>query len=82
MAKLLWKSKKNKRQKSIVVAVSGGFDPIHVGHVRLFQEAKKLGDRLIIILNNNNWLRAKKDTFLCQKKSGKKFWRHSEMSIK
>ena len=60
MAKLLWKSKKNKRQKSIVVAVSGGFDPIHVGHVRLFQEAKKLGDRLIVILNNDNWLLAKK----------------------
>jgi D-beta-D-heptose 7-phosphate kinase/D-beta-D-heptose 1-phosphate adenosyltransferase len=44
----------------VVVAVSGGFDPIHVGHVRMFQEAKKLGDRLIVILNNDNWLRKKK----------------------
>ena len=44
----------------IVVAVSGGFDPVHIGHVRMFNEAKKLGDRLIVILNNDNWLRYKK----------------------
>jgi len=50
-------TKKNKR---VVVAVSGGFDPVHVGHVRLFQEAKKLGTYLVVIINNDNWLRAKK----------------------
>ena len=49
-----------KAGKKIVVAVSGGFDPIHVGHVRLFEEAKKLGDELVVILNNDNWLRKKK----------------------
>jgi D-beta-D-heptose 7-phosphate kinase/D-beta-D-heptose 1-phosphate adenosyltransferase len=54
------KSKKRTRKKKIVVAASGGFDPIHVGHVRMFQEAKKLGDELVVILNNDNWLRAKK----------------------
>jgi D-beta-D-heptose 7-phosphate kinase/D-beta-D-heptose 1-phosphate adenosyltransferase len=43
-----------------VVAVSGGFDPIHIGHVRMFSEAKKLGDRLVVILNNDHWLRDKK----------------------
>ncbi len=48
-----------KKQK-VVVAVSGGFDPLHVGHVRLFQEAKKLGNELVVILNNDNWLRVKK----------------------
>lgn len=47
---------KNKK----VVAVSGGFDPVHIGHVRMFQEAKKLGDELIVILNNDNWLALKK----------------------
>lgn len=46
--------------KHIVVAVSGGFDPIHIGHVRLIREAKKLGDRLVVILNNDNWLKKKK----------------------
>lgn len=43
-----------------VVAVSGGFDPLHVGHVRMFDEAKKLGDKLVVIINNDNWLRQKK----------------------
>lgn len=43
-----------------VVAVSGGFDPIHIGHVRLIQEAAKLGDELVVIINNDNWLMKKK----------------------
>jgi len=44
----------------IVVAVSGGFDPIHIGHVRMIQEAKALGDRLVVIMNNDAWLTDKK----------------------
>lgn len=44
----------------IIVAVSGGFDPLHIGHTRLFTEAKKRGDELVVILNNDNWLKAKK----------------------
>jgi len=48
------------KNKKIRVAVSGGFDPLHIGHIRLFKEAKKLGDELIVILNNDNWLRQKK----------------------
>ena len=47
-------------KKPVVVAVSGGFDPVHVGHVRMFEEAKKLGDELVVILNNDHWLRKKK----------------------
>jgi len=47
-------------KKRIVVAVSGGFDPIHIGHVRMFNEAKALGDKLVVILNNDNWLKYKK----------------------
>ena len=48
------------QQKQITVAVSGGFDPMHIGHARMFEEARKLGDRLVVILNNDNWLRKKK----------------------
>ncbi|MDR3582702.1 MAG: adenylyltransferase/cytidyltransferase family protein [Candidatus Pacebacteria bacterium] len=48
------------QKKKIVVAVSGGFDPIHIGHVRMFEHAKALGDELVVILNNDNWLRKKK----------------------
>ena len=40
--------------------VSGGFDPVHIGHVRLFQEAKKLGDELVVVINNDNWKRQKR----------------------
>ncbi|OGI73048.1 hypothetical protein A3D42_02990 [Candidatus Nomurabacteria bacterium RIFCSPHIGHO2_02_FULL_41_18] len=40
--------------------VSGGFDPVHIGHVRLFKEAKKLGDELVVVVNNDNWLKFKK----------------------
>ena len=47
-------------EKTIVVAVSGGFDPIHPGHVRMFREARELGDKLVVILNNDNWLQQKK----------------------
>jgi len=36
-----------------VVAVSGFFDPLHVGHIEYFSLAKKLGDKLIVILNND-----------------------------
>ncbi len=46
--------------KIITVVVSGGFDPVHIGHVRMFQEARALGDRLVVVLNNDNWLMLKK----------------------
>ena len=36
-----------------IAIVSGGFDPIHVGHLEYLELAKKLGDRLIVIVNNN-----------------------------
>ncbi|HEY4503175.1 MAG TPA: adenylyltransferase/cytidyltransferase family protein [Candidatus Paceibacterota bacterium] len=49
----------NRVKGSKVVAVSGGFDPVHIGHVRLFQAAKALGDKLVIILNNDHWFRVK-----------------------
>jgi len=48
--------------------VSGGFDPVHVGHVRLFKEARKFGDKLVVIVNNDNWLKNKKGfVFMPQK---------------
>ena len=62
------KLKAQAAKKKVVVAVSGGFDPIHVGHVRMFQEAKALGDKLVVILNNDHWLKQKKGfVFMPQK---------------
>lgn len=46
--------------KKKVVIVSGGFDPLHIGHVRLLEAAKQLGDELVVVLNNDVWLADKK----------------------
>jgi cytidyltransferase-like protein len=54
------KKPRNSKTKVRLVAVSGGFDPIHIGHVRMFKAARKLGDKLVVILNNDNWLKDKK----------------------
>lgn len=43
-----------------VVMVSGGFDPVHIGHLRMFEEAKNLGDKLVVVLNCDGWLIRKK----------------------
>ena len=43
-----------------IVLVTGGFDPIHSGHLAYFQSAKKLGDRLVVGLNSDEWLTRKK----------------------
>lgn len=49
---------KNKNKK--IVAVSGGFDPIHVRHAEMIEQASVLGDKLVVIVNNDNWLKKKK----------------------
>lgn len=43
-----------------IVLCTGGFDPLHSGHIKYFQEAKKLGDILIIGVNSDSWLTRKK----------------------
>lgn len=41
------------------ILVSGGFDPPHVGHIRMFQDAAKWGD-VIVAINSDEWLMRKK----------------------
>ncbi len=43
-----------------IVVVSGGFDPIHSGHIAYFKAAKALGDELIVGINSDEWLIRKK----------------------
>jgi D-beta-D-heptose 7-phosphate kinase/D-beta-D-heptose 1-phosphate adenosyltransferase len=52
MLKSLKKSKKTLK-KPVVVAVSGFFNPLHVGHLEMIRKAKKLGDKLVVIVNND-----------------------------
>lgn len=44
----------------VIVIVTGGFDPIHSGHIVYLKEAKKLGDKLIVGVNSDQWLINKK----------------------
>tara|TARA_B100000989_G_scaffold17167_1_gene11325 strand:+ start:5147 stop:5635 length:489 start_codon:yes stop_codon:yes gene_type:complete len=48
-----------KQQEKPTVMVSGGFDPVHVGHIRMILEASKYGD-VIVIANTDQWLHRKK----------------------
>ena len=43
-----------------IVLVTGGFDPIHSGHIAYIKAAKELGDKLIVGINSDEWLRRKK----------------------
>ena len=43
-----------------IIIVSGGFDPLHSGHIAHFKAAKELGDLLIVGLNSDDWLTRKK----------------------
>ena len=43
-----------------IVLITGGFDPLHSGHIAYFKAAKTLGDMLIVGLNSDNWLVRKK----------------------
>ena len=51
-----------------IIILSGGFDPLHKGHIRMFKEASKIG-KVVVGLNSDNWLIRKK---------GKCFMTHSE----
>jgi len=46
-----------------IIVVSGGFDPVHSGHISYVNEASQLGDKLIVLLNSDNWLINKKDRY-------------------
>ena len=54
-----------------IILVSGGFDPVHSGHIKLIQEASKYGE-VVVLLNSDNWLREKK---------GKEFLPYRERKI-
>lgn len=48
-----------KKKKEIVVATSGYFNPLHIGHLRCLQAAKKLGTKLVVIINSDDQVRVK-----------------------
>ena len=46
-------------KKKITVAVSGYFNPLHIGHLEMMEKAKKLGGRLTVIVNNDYQVKLK-----------------------
>ena len=46
-----------------IIVISGGFDPVHSGHISYIKSAEKLGDKLVIALNSDSWLKNKKGKF-------------------
>ena len=46
-----------------VSLVTGGFDPIHSGHIAYFERAKDLSDYLVVGINTNEWLTRKKGQY-------------------
>jgi len=43
-----------------IVCVSGYFDPLHIGHIEYFKKSKKIGDKLMVIVNNDFQAKLKK----------------------
>ena len=39
-----------------IIILSGGFDPVHKGHIRMFREAANLGAQVVVGLNSDEWL--------------------------
>ena len=54
-----------------IILVSGGFDPVHSGHIKLIEDASKYGE-VVVLLNSDKWLR---------KKKGKEFLPFTERKI-
>jgi len=57
-----------KNNSKVKIAVSGYFDPIHVGHLEYLKMAKSLGDTLVVIVNNNHQCVLKKGKFFMDEK--------------
>jgi len=47
------------KNMSNIILISGGFDPIHSGHIKLIKEANKYGE-VVVLLNSDDWLKHKK----------------------
>ena len=60
--------RKIKTTKGKIVAVSGYFNPLHYGHIKLFEAAKNLGEYLVVIVNNDEQVKLKGSTLFIDEK--------------
>ena len=54
-----------------IVLVTGGYDPLHSGHINLFDEASKIGQKLVVGINSDRWLIRKKGFYFLPMKERK-----------
>ena len=59
--------------------VTGGFDPIHSGHIRYFERAKDLSNYLVVGINTEEWLTRKKGQYFQSWKERAEIIRHLDM---
>ena len=59
MKETFFHAQRLKKMSKKIICVSGGFDPVHIGHLRMIQEASKYG-HVVAIVNSDDWLMRKK----------------------
>lgn len=61
---------RNSNKNDKWVCVSGYFDPIHIGHIEYLEKSKKIGDKLVVIVNNDSQATLKKGKpfMLCEER--------------
>ena len=66
-------------KKRILTLVTGGFDPLHSGHIAYFQQARELTNYLVVGLNTEEWLTKKKGQYFQSWKERAEIIRHLDM---
>ena len=59
MRETFYPGRKQTKMSDKTICVSGGFDPVHIGHLRMIQEAAEYG-HVVVIVNSDDWLMRKK----------------------
>ena len=54
-----------------IAVVSGGFDPVHSGHIAYLSSASKIADILVVCLNSDSWLEKRRANIFCLLKKEK-----------
>ena len=66
-------------KKRILTLVTGGFDPLHSGHIAYFEQAKDLTNYLVVGLNTEEWLTNKKGQYFMSWKERAEIIRHLDV---
>ena len=66
-------------KKRILTLVTGGFDPLHSGHIAYFEQARELTNYLVVGLNTEEWLTKKKGQYFQSWKERAEIIRHLDM---